>query len=93
MDTGFTNVPANGHVVGDSLTVQGSVSPFFYISSAQCCDICRRLTMPLASQLCDDPIVDLSVRVNDVPDVDICSVVRCFWCRKVQDKCYRQHFG
>jgi len=35
----------------------------------------------------------LSVRVNDVPDVDIGSVVRCCWCRKVQETCYRQHLG
>ena len=37
--------------------------------------------------------MDLSVRVNDVPDVDIGSVVRCCWCRKVQETCYRKHFG
>ena len=93
MDTGFANVLANGHVVGDSHTALGSLCPLFDISSAQRSDKRRRLTIPLASQLSDDPIVDLSVRVNGVPDVDICPVVRCCWCRKVEESCYRQHFG
>jgi hypothetical protein len=42
MDTGF----ANGHVVGDSHTAQGSISPLCDIyNSAQCNDIRRRLTL------------------------------------------------
>ena len=47
MDTGF----AIGDVVGDSHTAQGSISPLsdIYIYSAQCNDIRRRLTIPLAS--------------------------------------------
>ena len=44
MDTGF----ANGDVVGDSHTAQGSISSlsdiYIYIYSAQCKDIRRRLT-------------------------------------------------
>jgi len=51
MDTGFANVLANGQVVGDSHTAQGSLFPFFDISSSQCSDIRRRLTIPLASQV------------------------------------------
>jgi len=51
MDTGLANVLVNGHVVGDSHTAQGSLFPLFDISSAQCSDIRRRLTIPLASQL------------------------------------------
>ena len=45
MDTGF----ANGHVVGDSHTAQGSISPLCDIYSAQFNDIRRRLTIPLES--------------------------------------------
>ena len=45
VDTGFANVLANGHVVGDSDTAQGSLSPLFDISSAPCSDIRRRLTI------------------------------------------------
>jgi hypothetical protein len=48
VDTGFANVPANGHVVGDSHAAQGSLSPLFHIYSAPCSDIRRRLTIPLA---------------------------------------------
>ena len=51
MDTGFANVLANGHVVGNSHTAQGSLSPLFDIYSAQCSDTRMRLNIPLASQL------------------------------------------
>jgi len=51
MDTGFVNVLANGHVVRDSHTTQGSLSPLFDIYSAHRSDIHRRLTIPLSSQL------------------------------------------
>ena len=51
MDIGFANVPDNGHVVVDSHTALGSLSPPFDISSAQRSDKRRRLTIPLASQL------------------------------------------
>ena len=46
MDAGF----ANGPVLGDSHTAQSSISPLsdIYIYSAQCNDIRRRLTIPLA---------------------------------------------
>lgn len=51
MDTGFANILANGRIVGDSHTAQGSLSLLFDISSAQSSDIRRRLVIPLASQL------------------------------------------
>ena len=51
MDTGFANVLAKGHVVGDSHAAQGSISPLFDIFSDQCSDIRRRLTISLESQL------------------------------------------
>jgi hypothetical protein len=52
MAIGFANVIVNGHVVGDSRTAECSLSPLCDISSAQCSDIRRRLTIfPLRSQL------------------------------------------
>jgi len=57
MNTGFANVLANGHVVGDSHTAQGSLSHFliYLVPSV----VIYGGGWLLASQLWYDPIVDL----------------------------------